>query len=152
VTYLITELKRELLEDESVRLKVYDDASGRELKPGMQLVGHATVGIGRALDVRGISQAEAEYLLQNDIAEESEALLNVLPWVKDLDPVRHAVLLNMAFNLGTTGLLAFHETLSKIQAADWEGAAADMLASHWATEVGARATRLAERMRTGTAT
>ena len=47
---------------EGVKLKVYDDATGQELKAGDVLVGHPTIGIGRnvAKDGLGISQEEAE--------------------------------------------------------------------------------------------
>ena len=54
---------------EGVKLKVYDDATGQELKAGDVLVGHPTIGIGRnvAKDGLGISQEEAEFMLMNDI-------------------------------------------------------------------------------------
>jgi lysozyme len=58
------------------------------------------------------------------------------------------VLVNMAFNMGG-GLLSFVNTLAAIQRGDYNAAANGMLASRWATQVGARATRLADMMRNG---
>ena len=57
----------ELTRDEGQLLTVYDDATGAAIKPGTSVKGHPTIGIGRALDVHGISAAEAAYLLGNDI-------------------------------------------------------------------------------------
>jgi hypothetical protein len=56
--------------------------------------------------------------------------------------------LNMTFNLGDR-LLGFRKALAAVQAGDWSTAAAEMLDSQWAAQVGPRAQRLAEAMRTG---
>jgi lysozyme len=55
----------------------------------------------------------------------------------------------MAFNMGISGLLEFHDTLAKIQTGDYTGAAKGMLQSKWATQVGDRAHRLAIQMESG---
>jgi lysozyme len=60
------------------------------------------------------------------------------------------VLLDMSFNLGIVGLLRFKNTLATIRRGDYSKAAAMMLDSLWARQVGKRAVRLAEMMRTGT--
>jgi len=72
-----------------------------------------------------------------------------ISWFSSLDVPRQGVLINMAFNMGFHGLLGFHDTLSAMAKQDWEAAAVDMENSLWAKEVGDRATRLAEQMRTG---
>jgi lysozyme len=140
-----------LLVDEALFLTVYDDATEKPLRPGMTLKGHPTIGIGRALDVHGITKSEALLLCSNDADEVIDQLSRALPWLTALDEVRSTVLADMAFNLGFAGLLAWHQTLSLIASGDYQTAADEMAASHWATEVGSRATRLIERMRTGQA-
>jgi hypothetical protein len=55
--------------------------------------------------------------------------LSALPWTKNIDPVRRAVLTNMAFNMGVDGLLEFHNTLAAIQSARWDSAANGLLNS-----------------------
>jgi lysozyme len=55
----------------------------------------------------------------------------------------------MGFNLGIQGLLKFTNTLSYIEQGKYELPSASMLASKWAKQVGQRARRLAEIMRTG---
>ena len=76
-------------------------------------------------------------------------LTSLLPCFEALDTVRQMVLVDMAFNLGVHGLIAFHDTLSLISQGNYQRAGAEMLNSAWAKQVGARATRLAEMMRTG---
>lgn len=133
---LLAELKR----DEGVRLKPYTDT-----------VGKLTIGVGRNLTDVGISDDECTALLQNDVARTVAALDKSLPWWRSLDPVRQRVLVNMAFNLGMAGLLTFKNTLSAMQSGAYAAAASGMLASKWAVQVGARAERLADMMRTGVA-
>src|SRR5437899_1439553 len=130
-------LTRELIRDEDLRLVVYDDATGKPLRPGMTLVGHPTIGVGRALDVRGITEVEAGVLLHGDIESVTAELGAKLEWFSTLDDVRQRVLVNLAFNLGTAGLLNFHDTLRYIGEGRYELAARAMLDSHWAGQVGA---------------
>ena len=122
---------------------------GERLKPYRCTAGKLTIGVGRNLEDRGITREEAAYLLANDIAAEERELLRALPWVAKLDDVRQRVLLDMAFNLGVVGLLAFKRTLATIQAGDYQRAAAMMLDSKWAGQVGQRAERLSRMMATG---
>jgi hypothetical protein len=77
------------------------------------------------------------------------------PWTNTLDVVRGRVLLNMCFNMGWLskdghhGLGTFTATLALVQGGHYPEAAAHMLASLWARQVGERAVRLASRMATG---
>jgi lysozyme len=145
----VDELMDELVGDESLRRVVYDDATGLPLHPGMVCKGHPTIGVGRALDVRGLTVDEIKFLLRNDAVQAIDDLTRALPWFETLDSVRQAALADMAFNLGLAGLLGFHQTLSSIQTGDYKAAAAQMLASKWAGQVGDRAKRLASRIETG---
>lgn len=72
-----------------------------------------------------------------------------IPWWRKLTPARQRVLINMCFNMGWGSLSGFHNTLAAIKAGQYQSAAAGMLASKWAKQVGARATRLAAMMRAG---
>ena len=143
------DLQEQLIRDEGVKLFVYDDANDNPVVPGYTLVGHPTIGIGRALDTRGITMAEALYLNNDDIKDVQNGLLDSLPWLANLDVVRFAALENMAFNLGVNGLLGFTETLAAIKQGNYELAAEDMLQSEWAQQVGDRANRLAQQIKTG---
>lgn len=122
---------------------------GERLKPYRCTAGKLTIGVGRNLEDRGITREEAAYLLANDIAAEERELLRALPWVAKLDEVRARVLLDMSFNLGLVGLLGFKNTLETIERGDYQRAAAMMLDSRWARQVGQRAERLSRMMATG---
>jgi len=136
---MIAELRR----DEGVVEHAYQDH-----------LGFWTIGVGRLVDKRKggkLSPDEIDYLLANDIKRFEGELDDKLPWWRDLDEVRQRVILNMAFNLGTEGLLSFRNTLAAVKAKDWERAAVGMAASKWASQVGNRAKRLVAMMRTGKA-
>jgi lysozyme len=148
---LETELRAWLKQDESVRLFVYDDATGLPIRPGTLVKGHPTIGTGRALDVNGISPPENDFLLGDDIARVTNALDQALPWYGGLNTVRQAALGNMAVNLGVHGLISFHNTLTHMQMDEWKQAADELRASHWYTQVGARAERIAKAIETGVA-
>ncbi len=136
---LMNRIKAQLVRHEGLRLKPYRCTAGK-----------LTIGIGRNLEDRGISQKEAYAMLERDILDFEQQLLNEIPDVYNgLDEVRQSVLLNMCFNLGIKGLLEFKNTLSYIGAGDWERAANGMLASKWAKQVGMRAIELSELMRKG---
>jgi lysozyme len=111
--------------------------------------GKLTIGIGRNLDDRGITEEEADHLLSNDIDDFEDRLTREIPWMVGLDPIRQRVLIDMAFNLGVPGLLKFKRTLAAIRGKEYDRAAGMMLDSRWATQVGQRAKRLSHMMATG---
>jgi lysozyme len=60
------------------------------------------------------------------------------------------VLVEMAFNLGKSGLGEFKNFLSKISSGRWKDAAAEMLRSDWRAQVGQRAQTLADIVKSAT--
>ena len=120
--------------------------------------GALTIGWGHNLDanpVRGLgpgstlSESEADSLLRADLARLATELDLRLTWWRGLGPARSAVLLDMAFNLGLSGLLGFRKMLKAARERRFDEAAAEMLDSRWAGQVGERARELASLMRTG---
>lgn len=119
--------------------------------------GVLTIGYGHNLEsapVPGagptLSQDQADRLLAADVLAAQEKIALHLPWAERMDPPRYAVLVNMAFNLGVGGLLAFKNTLAAARKGEYAEAAAHMLRSRWAAQVGGRAKELAAQMRSGT--
>ena len=117
-------------------------------KPYTCTAGKLTVGYGRNLDDRGLTEKEAAYLLEGDISE-AVAHLRLEPYWLDLNEARQAVLIDMVVNLGWTKFTRFARMILAVRAKDYATAAAEMLNSKWAGQVGERSTRLAEMMRTG---
>lgn len=104
-----------------------------------------TIGYGRNLEDRGITQAEAEYLLANDV-EETIAQLSVIPGYSNADTKRKAVLVNMAFQMGVTGVKQFKNMWAALEEQDYKTASAEMLNSRWARQTPSRANELARIM------
>lgn len=141
-------LRASIQADEGLRLQVYDDATGRALKPGDRLEGHPSIGAGIALDVAGITKEEADHLLSNRLAR-ARADASTFLFYARLTPARRDVIAAMCYNLGLAGLRGFPKMLEALMREDYLGAANQMLSSRWAGQVGARATRLADVMRSG---
>lgn len=148
---------------------------GLRLKPYKCTSGYWTIGYGRNLEAKGLSQQEqndllgcdmgtelvirhlqrypltehqAEELLLNDVASVESQVLRHCD-VAGMNDARLAVLINMAFNMGINGLLQFRRLFAAIRQHHWDDAASEMLDSRWALQVGYRAKELAEQMRTG---
>lgn len=117
--------------------------------PYVDTVGKTTIGYGRNLTDRGISESEAKYLLQNDIQDHLNELRNALPWFAVLDEVRQEVFVDLAFNLGVPTLMKFRTMLSNAEEGNWKSAAMSLLDSKYALQVGRRATENARALETG---
>jgi lysozyme len=131
------------------RLVVYDDATGKPIGPGSYVVGHPTIGIGRALDTNGLSDLEADFLLSDDVTT-AQGELSKYMWYLKADPVRQGVLEQLAFNLGITNLLTFRLMLAAVADQDWNEAGVQLLHSRWASQVQAsRRDRLIQELTTG---
>lgn len=96
------------------------------------------------LEVRGITQSEADYLLSNDIDYFTNELSKRLSWFVLLPETAKIVLIDMAFNLGVNGLLKFKNTLALIEKGNYLDATGEMLNSVWSRQVGNRAIELSE--------
>ena len=148
-----------LIAHEGLRLQVYKDTLGID-----------TIGIGRNLEDRGITQeeldwmdipsmdavyeygiseADAMYLAQNDVQIVEEELLRAHPCVEDLDAVRQLVLMDMAFNMGVPRLRKFTKMWNAVHENKFDIAAKEMLDSRWAIQVKSRSTKLSHAMHHG---
>ena len=147
-----TKLANMLILHEGMKLKVYDDATGQELKAGDIIIGHPTIGIGRNIagDGLGISEEEARFMLHVDIDRvEQEAR----SWdiYGELDSTRQAVLLDMLFNMGLTRFNPdkWPKMFQALKEENWEETANQMRSSAWAKQVKSRSERLAKLMEYG---
>lgn len=116
-------------------------------------LGFDTIGVGHLVDARftgaGLPDVIIDALLAIDVDTKTAELEKAMPWVATLDPVRHAALVDMAFNLGVNGLMGFPKFLAALRLGDYSAAVGEMLNSKWATQVGARANRLSAMILTG---
>lgn len=116
-------------------------------------LGFTTIGVGRLIDKRrggGISEDEAAYLLNNDVARIDQALRSTYPWFAALNQPRQAALINMAFQLGLQGLAGFPRMLACMRDGRYAEAETHALDSKWAREqTPARAKRVARQLASG---
>ena len=131
---LINQLKRH----EGVKLKPYKCSAGK-----------LTIGVGKNIEDNGITLEEAEYLLQNDIAEAKSQLLNSFPWMSTLNDARISAMINFTFNVGIGTVKKFKNALEHLKNREFDEAATEMLNSRWSEQVGARSKEIADQIRTG---
>jgi lysozyme len=121
----------------------------RRFRMFLDSVGKWTIGWGRNLTDRGISDDEADFMLANDINEAEDDLGRMFDWFRTLDSVRQAAIVNIGTGIGLPRLLSFERALGAMATRDYERAALEFLDSKWARQVGRRAVELAEQVRTG---
>lgn len=134
----MNDLIKDLVRDEGLRLKPYTCPGGK-----------LTIGVGRNIQERGISESEALYLLKNDIDISKKELSLKFEWFCELNENRKRSLINMHFNLGMTRLLSFKKFLKAMGEGNFEEASKEALDSKWAKQVGDRAKRISELIRKG---
>lgn len=132
------ELRKELIRDEGLRLKLYKCTAGKW-----------TLGVGHNIEDNPITERAAMAILDDDISTVEAGLDRMFPWWRNLSEVRQRVMCNWAFQLGITRLLGFSKALQAIQEGRWEDAETHMLDSRWSVQTPARARRLASLMRSG---
>lgn len=159
-------LHGQLVLEEGCRLMAYDDATGLPVPPGGVCQGNLTVGVGRDLDTnplnaselaavghdgrtKPITQANAMFLLDNDIAHCVAELNRRAPWWSSLDEIRARVMVDLTFNMGSGWLSTFPRFLNALRTGEYDDAADDLQESKWYIEVGTRGVRLAQMVRTG---
>lgn len=118
------------------------------LKPYMDSTGNLTIGYGRNL-TNGISEREAEIMLDHDIAQAQQDLYEVEPEALHLSTWRYYALVDMMFNLGRKRFSSFKKMLKAIREGDHLKVAQEMLDSKWAEQVKGRSVELALIMREG---
>jgi len=132
----------------SVARRLIKAHEGLRLTPYRCTEGYLTIGYGRNLETTGISRGEAEAMLDSDI-DEAHRSLSFLDFWSDLNDARKAALIDMAFNLGITGLMTFKKMLAALERKDYDAASSEILDSRYAIQVGARAIRIATIIRSG---
>lgn len=134
----IGELRKSLIKHEAMKLKPYLCPAGK-----------TTIGVGRNLDDVGITEAEAIYLLNNDIDRCVAEIERNIPGWKKHNEARQNVLIELVFNIGISRTLKFRKMLEALDRLDYVRAADEMKDSLWYRQVGKRAETLCQQMRTG---
>ncbi len=153
---------------EGKRNWVYDDATGRSLKPGEKARGNRTIGVGFNLErndarerleklgldynaiIRGEKPLEDNYidiLFKEDIEAAVSDARRYVPNFDELPNEAKLVVTNMAFNLGYNRLSQFKKLRQALINENYEEAAKEMENSRWYHQVGNRSRELVRVMR-----
>lgn len=118
------------------------------LFPYIDTVGKLSIGYGRCLDTKGISEDEARMMFSSDVADAITDARSVCSIYDQLTRARQLCLISMAFNLGKDGLNKWPRFLNALHNEDWNEAADEILNSKAAREdAPARYRQLASMMR-----
>jgi len=115
---------------EGLRLKLYKDT--KDL---------LSIGWGRNIEQCGISEAEAQFMFDNDMKDVMAQIeIKILFW-NNLSDTRKVVLIDMAYNLKgrVQGLLKFKNMLEYSEKEEWSKASVEILRSKYAKDVPNRA-------------
>lgn len=121
---------------------------GLRLKPYKCSAGKITIGYGRNLTDKGISNSEAEILFKQDYADATKMAKFFISDFESLTNIRQNVLIDLFFNMGLK-VLQFKKMLKAIKEKDFETASKELLDSKYAQQVGKRAITNAELLRIG---
>jgi GH24 family phage-related lysozyme (muramidase) len=148
-----------IAEYEGKRAHVYTDTAG-----------HPTVGIGFNLDRDGaqptmeavganynevragnhdLTDDQISKLFQQDLNKAIDDAASVVSTFSSLNDPRQFVVVDMIFNLGRPGFSQFHHTIKAIDSGEWEAAGDNMKDSAWYGQVGIRAQKDVQMMKTG---
>jgi lysozyme len=137
---LIPDLKR----DEGYRAHAYGDPL-THAAPWTIGYGHTGADVDRNTVW---TQDHANAALTDDIAKAVSALDAKLPRWRALDDLRQDCLVNMCFNMGINALITFDNFLNLMWSGNFERAAEDLKNTRWYGQVGLRAVRVADQIRT----
>ena len=127
----------DLKQEEGFRSHYYKDSSG-----------FLTIGYGYNLD-KGMSERVASALLELMVEEKVIELKAAIPFWNNLSQERKDVFVDMAYNMGTSGLLKFKNMFKAAEQGDIESVCNEMKNSAWYSQVGNRAVKLVEKYRKG---
>ena len=121
-------------------------------KPYLDSLGNWTIGVGHLMS-NGMHPEVLELQFQHDflLAEKNfKVLCHIHPELHDLPETIKGVLIELIFNMGLGGVRTFKRMLGYLCAGNYVRAAAELLDSKWAKQVGThRSTALANIIKRG---
>jgi len=98
-----------------------------------------TIGVGRNLTDRGITEEEAMYLLDNDIKRVMNQLDEYWTVWRSFEKRGQMVCLDMCFQMGIQGFMGFRRTRALMEMGMWLEASEELLDSKYAIQTANRA-------------
>ncbi len=108
--------------------------------------GYDTIGYGFAIKDLELDEDICDMILERKVAKLVERLEKNLPYLPSLPKDAQDVLIEMAYQMGVSGLLKFKKTLMYVESKDYKDASVEMLDSRWAKQTPNRAKKLSDIM------
>ena len=126
------------------------DAEGWRPKAYLDSVGVWTVGFGTNLQELTIDTTLGARWLAEGLASAEREAERAFSWYATASPRRQRAIVELIYNMGLPRLLGFRDTLAASVGGRWTVAAAELLNSKWAQQVGpTRSQRIATMLREG---
>ena len=106
-----------------------------------------TIGYGFAIKDLVLDEDIAEEILIRKLEKLKRNANARFQWLEDMPQEIQAVVLNMCYQLGVTGVSKFRKAISALQEGEWHEAADEMLDSLWARQTPNRAEELSNIVR-----
>ena len=142
----IAQLRDTLKIDEGVKYEIYNDHLGYPTSGIGHLIVESDEEYGQQVGT-GISEDRVNEAFDKDVSVMVDEAKKIFSDFDNLPEEAQQVIVNMTFNMGRPRLSKFKKFIAGVEAGDWEKAAVEMMDSRWATQVGARAERLRDRIR-----
>lgn len=137
----MTRMEEILRKDEGVRTLPYDCGTGKVMRAP---IGKITIGVGRNLQDKGLSDACISLMLQEDIIEAIQGACSTFgsPLFSRASAPRQHALVSLIFQLGIGGVAKFKKTIELVKKEKWAEAASEAKNSLWFTQTPQRAKRV----------
>ena len=132
----MNELLNRIKEHEGFRSRVYKDHLGFD-----------TIGYGFAIKDLYLSEGLAELILREKVTNLRLSIGKKISWFDEAPRKVREVLLEMAYQMGVSGVSKFKNALRHMKNEEWNQAADEMLLSRWYKQTPKRAKELSEIIR-----
>jgi len=122
------------------------ESEGFRSRPYRCTENHLTIGYGFAIKDLELDEDICDMILERKVAKLVERIEKNLPYLPSLPKEVQDVLIEMAYQMGVSGLLKFKKTLMYVETKDYKDASVEMLDSRWAKQTPNRAKKLSDIM------
>ena len=142
----IDKLREQLKIDEGVKYEIYLDHLGYPTFGIGHLITEADEEHGKPVGTP-ITEERVNSVFDKDVEIYVSEAKKVFPKLAELPSEAQEVIVNMTFNMGAPRLSKFKKFIAAVEARNWDTASVEMMDSRWAKQVGNRAIRLRDRIK-----
>ena len=142
----VDQLKKDLIQDEGIKLEIYEDHLGLPTHGIGHLITEWDEEYGKPVGTP-VSEDRVNQCFVTDVQGTIQECKHLYSDFDVLPSEAQLIIANMMYNMGRPRLSRFHKMKKSVDARDWNEAALQMQDSRWYHQVPNRAERLVQRMR-----